>query len=218
MILAVMPKESEHWKHLQGRVEMFAGPMFSGKSSAIINLAEIWQRRGASYLIFKHPFDTRYEGVGKISSHDGRSVGCEALADPMAIYQRVMEIDPLVVIIDEVQFYIDTGEIFVEVVRQFAREGRIVVLAGLNLDFRGEPFGPMPVLLAVADQVNNLRGVCAVCGDEATFAQRLIHGQPAPVDSELVIVGAEEAYQSRCRRHHEVPGKRTLSDMMSGMV
>lgn len=201
-----------------GKVEMFAGPMFSGKSSAIITLAETWRRRGASIYIVKHPLDTRYEGVGKISSHDGRSVDCEAYADPLAIYSRVQELDPLVVIIDEVQFYIEKQGLFVEVVRQFAQEGRIVVLAGLNKDFRGEPFGPMPVLMAIADQINSLKGVCAVCGAEATLTQRLINGEPASVDSELVIVGAEEAYQSRCLRCHEVPGKRTLREMLSEIV
>lgn len=208
-----MPKGLEHWKDQRGRIEVTAGPMFAGKSSFVISWAERWTRAGASVFIAKHPLDTRYEGVSKISSHDGRSVECEAIASPLAIYERVEELDPLVVIIDEVQFYIDSAEIFVEMVRQFAEDGRIVMLAGLNTDFRGEPFGPMPVLMAIADQVNNLTAICSKCGAEASFTQRLINGEPANVDSELVVIGAEDSYTARCRNHHEVPGKRRFSDL-----
>ncbi|MBI1871885.1 hypothetical protein HYS10_00515, partial [Candidatus Collierbacteria bacterium] len=126
-----MPKELPHWKDQRGRIEVTAGPMFAGKSSYIITWAERWKRAGASIYIVKHPLDTRYEGVSKISSHDGRSVECEALANPLDIYERVEDRDPLVVIIDEVQFYIDCQEIFIEMVKQFASEGRVVMLAGL---------------------------------------------------------------------------------------
>lgn len=210
-----MPKGLEHLKDQRGRIEVTAGPMFAGKSSYVIAWAERYRRAGASINIFKHPLDTRYEGDSKISSHDGRCVECEALADPLDIYQLVEERDPLVVIIDEVQFYIDCQEIFVEIVRQFASEGRIVMLAGLNMDFKGEPFGPMAVLMAVADQVINLTAVCSVCGAEAFFTQRLINGEPAPFDSELVVIGAEEAYQARCRKCHDVPGKKNFKEMFS---
>lgn len=213
-----MPKGLEHWREPRGRIEITVGPMFSGKSDYIVSSADRWRRAGASIYIVKHPLDTRYEGVSKISSHSGRSVECEALADPMVIYNRVQELDPLVVIIDEVQFYIENRDILVEVVRQFANEGRIVMLAGLNMDFKGEPFGPMPTLMAIADQLNKLSAICSVCGADAMFTQRLINGQPAPIDSELVIVGAEEAYQARCRRCHQVPGKETFAEMLSRMV
>ncbi len=213
-----MPKGLEYWKEHRGRIEVTAGPMFAGKSSFIISWAERWKRAGASIYIAKHPLDTRYEGVSKISSHDGRSVECEALADPLAIYERVEELDPLVVIIDEVQFYLEKPEVLIEVVRQFAIEGRIVMLAGLNMDFKGEPFGPMPVLMAIADQVNNLTAICSKCGAEASFTQRLINGQGAPYDSELVVVGAEEAYTARCRNCHDVPGKKSLKDILTGSV
>lgn len=209
-----MPKGLEYWKDHRGKIEVTAGPMFAGKSSFIITWAERWKRAGASIYIVKHPLDTRYEGVSKISSHDGRSVECEALANPMDIFKRVEELDPLVVIIDEVQFYIDCQEILVEMVRHFANEGRIVMLAGLNMDFKGEPFGPMPILMAVADQVNNLTAVCSVCGADAAFTQRLINGEPAPADSELVVIGAEEAYTARCRSCHEVPGKKSFKKLM----
>lgn len=211
-----MPHKPEHWKEDGGRIEVAAGPMFAGKSSFIITWAERWRRAGASVYIVKHPWDTRYEGVSKISSHDGRNVECEALANPMEIYQRVSELDPLVVIIDEVQFYIAEAELFVEVVRQLAAEGRMVMLAGLNMDFKGRPFGPMPTLMAVADQVTTLKAVCAVCGSDATHTQRLINGEAAPYDSDLVVIGAEEAYQARCRDCHLVPGKMTFDQFLAG--
>ena len=212
-MVTVMPRRPEHFFNQAGRIEVTAGPMFAGKSSYIISWAERWQRAGASVYVVKHPLDVRYEGVGKISSHDGRSVDCEALADPMEIYERVQEKDPLIVIIDETQFFRDKQEILVEVVRQLAEEGRIVMLAGLNMDFKGEPFGPMAVLMAIADQVVNLYAICSECGADASFTQRLIDGQPAPYDSEVVVVGAAEQYTARCREHHLVPGKKNLADL-----
>lgn len=208
-----MPNWPEHWTKRQGSIEVAAGSMFAGKTDYVIGRAERFERSGVSTYIVKHPLDTRYEGPGKISSHSGRSVDCEALADPLEIYRRVQKLDPCIVIIDEVQFYIDCQEEFVEMVRQLAAEGRIVMLAGLNMDFKGEPFGPMAVLMAIADQVNKLTAVCSVCGGEAAFTQRLINGEPAPVDSELVVVGANEAYVARCREHHEVPGKKKFADL-----
>ncbi len=208
-----MPTPPEHLFEHRGRIEVTAGPMFAGKSSFVIAWAERWKRAGASIFIVKHPLDTRYKGVSKISSHDGRSVECEAVADPADIYEMVRKLDPLVVIIDEVQFYIDRQEVFVEMVRQLATEGRIVMLAGLNMDFKGEPFGPMAVLMAIADQVNNLTAICSKCGGDAIFTQRLINGEPAPADSQLVVIGAEEAYEARCRKHHEVPGKKKFADL-----
>lgn len=208
-----MPNQPEHLFDHRGKIEVTVGPMFAGKSSFIISWAERWKRAGASIYIAKHPLDTRYEGVSKISSHDGRCVECEALANPVAIYERIQEVDPLVVILDEVQFYIDCQEVFVEMVRQLAAEGRIVMLAGLNMDFRGEPFGPMAVLMAIADQVNNLTAVCSECGADAAYTQRLIDGKPAPMDSQLVVVGAENSYTARCRKHHEVPGKKGFADL-----
>lgn len=208
-----MPKRPDHFYEQRGKIEVTAGPMFAGKSSFVIAWAERWTRAGASVLIVKHPLDTRYEGVGKISSHDGRSVGCLAMADPKKIYEEVEKLDPLAVIIDEAQFYIECQELFIEMVKQLAEEGRIVMLAGLNMDFKGEPFGPMAVLMAIADQVNNLTAICSECGAEAIFTQRLIDGQPAKFDSQLVVIGAEEAYTARCRKHHRVPGKKTFGDI-----
>src|SRR5215212_4081833 len=107
-----------------------------------------------------------------------------------------------VVAIDEAQFF--DSEI-IQVAQQLASRGVRVLVAGLDTDFRGEPFGPMPVLMSMAEQVDKLHAICMVCGDEASRTQRLVNGKPARYDDPVVIVGASEMYEARCRVHHEVP-------------
>jgi thymidine kinase len=106
------------------------------------------------------------------------------------------------VAIDEAQFMDAT---LVEVAQALADRGTRVVVAGLDTDFRGEPFGSMPVLMARAERVDKLHAICMVCGDEASRTQRLVNGKPARYDEPIVIVGAAELYEARCRAHHEVP-------------
>ena len=107
-----------------------------------------------------------------------------------------------VVAIDEVQFF---GDQVVEIANDLADKGIRVICAGLDLDFRGEPFGPMPKLLAVAEFVTKLSAACTICGCAATRTQRLIDGKPAHWDDPVILVGANESYQARCRKHHVVP-------------
>jgi thymidine kinase len=113
-----------------------------------------------------------------------------------------MEPDTTVIGIDEAQFF-DDG--ILEVTRQLADRGIRVLVAGLDQDFRGEPFGPMPALMSKAEQVDKLRAICMVCGEPASRTQRLVNGRPARYDDPVVIVGASEMYEARCRQHHEVP-------------
>jgi thymidine kinase len=110
-----------------------------------------------------------------------------------------------VVAIDEAQFFDDE---IVTVAEQLADNGVRVIIAGLDLDFRGEPFGPMPALMCRADQVQKLHAICMVCGEEATRTQRLVNGKPANYDDPIILVGASESYEARCRTHHSVPGKK----------
>jgi len=112
--------------------------------------------------------------------------------------------DTEVVAIDEAQF-LDEG--VVAVVNTLADRGVRVIVAGTDMDFRGEPFGPMPALLAVAEQVDKLHAICVVCGDLATRNQRLIDGRPAPAEGPTIQVGGSERYEARCRRCHEVPAR-----------
>ena len=103
--------------------------------------------------------------------------------------------------VDEVQFF-DVG--IVEICEELARAGKRVICAGLDMDFRGEPFGPMPYLMARAEEVTKLSAICVISGDPATRTQRLINGEPAAYDDPVVLVGADEVYEARSRKHHVV--------------
>src|SRR5438093_86561 len=110
--------------------------------------------------------------------------------------------DTTVVGIDEVQFF---DHAIVGVVRKLVASGRRVICAGLDLDFRGEPFGPVPTLLALAEKVDKLEAICVVCGESATRTQRIVDGVPAFYDEPIIVIGANEVYEARCRSCHEVP-------------
>ncbi len=110
--------------------------------------------------------------------------------------------------IDEVQFF-DPG--IVGVVRDLVLSGRRVICAGLDLDFRGEPFGPVPTLLALAERVDKLEAICVVCGESATRTQRIVNGVPADYDDPIIVIGAQEAYEARCRACHTVPRRGVIA-------
>ncbi len=151
--------------------------------------------------VFKSHLDDRYTGVFNISSHDGRSV--EAVpVDSSAQIARELNSLADVIAIDEAQF-LDAG--IVPIVTELASNGYRVILAGTDTDFRGEPFGPMPQLMAVADSVDKLHAICVICGGPATRNQRLIGGKPARYDSPTIMVGGTESYEARCRHCHQVP-------------
>jgi thymidine kinase len=114
-----------------------------------------------------------------------------------------------VIAIDEVQFFDWT---IADVCEELANQGKRVILAGLDMDFRGEPFGPMPLLMAQAESVEKLQAICVVCGAPASRTQRLINSQPANYDDPVILVGASEVYEARCRQCHEVPPPKSLQD------
>jgi thymidine kinase len=186
-----------------GWIEVICGVMFSGKSEELIRRvrrAIIAKRR---VQVFKSHLDERYAGIYRISSHDGRSVDAVPVDSAAQIAQRI-EPDTQVVAIDESQF-LDEG--VVPLATTLAERGMRVILAGTDTDFRGEPFGPMPHLLAVAEVVDKLHAICVVCGSPASRNQRLIEGRPARYDSPVIMVGGEESYEARCRSCHKVPRK-----------
>jgi thymidine kinase len=151
--------------------------------------------------LFKSHLDDRYGGLYAVSSHDGRT----ADAVPVDSSEQIaVRLDPTaqVVAIDEAQF-LDAG--IVRLATALAERGRRVILAGTDTDFRGEPFGPMPELLAVAEVVDKLHAICVLCGSPASRNQRLIGGRPAPYDSPTIMVGAADSYEARCRACHVVP-------------
>jgi thymidine kinase len=186
-----------------GSLEMIVGCMYSGKSEELIRRvrrAVIGRQR---VQVFKAAIDDRYSPVDVVS-HNGQSVAAEPVSGADALWAAV---DPQahVVAVDEAQFF-DVG--LVDVCEELAREGRRVLAAGLDLDFRGEPFGPIPELMARADALTKLTAVCAACGaPTATRTQRLVGGLPAAYAEPLIAVGSAELYEARCRSHHEVPGR-----------
>ena len=186
-----------------GWIEVVAGVMFSGKSEELlrrVRRATIARKR---VQLFKSLLDDRYAGLYRVSSHDGRT----AEAIPVDSSRQIaLRIDPSaqVVAIDEAQF-LDAG--IVELATSLAERGRRVILAGTDTDFRGEPFGAMPELMAVAEVVDKLHAICVLCGSPASRNQRLIGGQPARYDSPTIMVGAADSYEARCRACHQVPRK-----------
>ncbi|HZF58251.1 MAG TPA: thymidine kinase [Rubrobacter sp.] len=183
-----------------GSLTVITGSMFSGKTEELIRRARraLYARR--SVQVFKHALDTRSE-VTEIRSHNGVPHEAIAVATSDELLEKVEETTD-VVAVEEAQFF-DEG--IVEACRRLADSGYDVISTGLDMDFRGEPFGPMPALMAEADDVVKLRAICARCGRDASRSQRLIDGRPAPVSAPVILVGAEESYEVRCRHCHEVP-------------
>jgi thymidine kinase len=186
-----------------GWIEVICGVMFSGKSEELIRRVRRAIIAKRTVQVFKSHLDERYAGIYHISSHDGRSVEAIPVDSAAQIAQRV-ERSTQVVAIDEAQF-LDDG--IVPLATALAAGGMRVILAGTDTDFRGEPFGPMPHLLAVAEVVDKLQAICVICGNPASRNQRLIEGRPARYDSPIIMVGGQESYEARCRSCHQVPRK-----------
>ena len=184
-----------------GWIEVICGVMFSGKSEELIRRVRRAIIAKKRVQVFKSHLDERYAGIYAISSHDGRTVEAIPIDTPEQI-GRLVEPDTQVVAIDEAQFL---DHSVVELVTSLANRGTRVIVAGTDCDFRGEPFGPMPQLLAIAEVVDKLHAICVICGNAASRNQRLIAGRPARYDSPTIMVGSIEAYEARCRACHSVP-------------
>jgi thymidine kinase len=184
-----------------GWIEVVCGVMFSGKSEELIRRVRRAMIARKSVQVFKSHLDERYAGIYQVSSHDGRTTEAIPVDTPEQIL-RQLNSSTQVVAIDEAQFLDDS---IVDLVTTLARGGKRVILAGTDTDFRGEPFGPMPQLLAIAEVVDKLHAICVVCGNPASRNQRLIGGKPAPYDSPTIMVGSAESYEARCRKCHAVP-------------
>ena len=186
-----------------GQVELICGSMFSGKTEELIRRVRRAEIARQKVQVFKPSLDDRY-GVQRVTSHNGVNLGAVAVENAHEILDLVQP-DAEVIAIDEAQFF--DPEV-ASVCNTLAERGLRVIVAGLDMDFRGEPFGPMPMLMAEAEKVSKLRAVCVICGREASRTQRLIDGQPAAYDDPVILVGAKEVYQARCRRCYQVPRKR----------
>lgn len=186
-----------------GRIEVVAGCMFSGKSEELIRRLKRAQIARQRVIALKSSLDDRY-GVETITAHSGGRLESVLIANPLDVLETIEGRQIDVVGVDEVQFF---DARIVDVAEYLAGKGIRVILAGLDQDFRGEPFGPMPQLLALADEVTKLTAVCIVCGRPATRTQRILNGKPARFDDPILLVGASDNYEARCREHHVVPGR-----------
>jgi thymidine kinase len=184
-----------------GWIEIISGVMFSGKSEELIRRVRRAALAKKKVQVFKSHLDDRYKGIYSVTTHDG--IAAEALpVNSAAEILRLFRNDTSVAAIDEAQF-LDEG--IVDVASLLANRGIRVILAGTDTDFRGEPFGSMPELMAVAEIVDKLHAICVVCGDPACRNQRLINGRPALYGSPQIMVGGSESYEARCRHCHSVP-------------
>jgi thymidine kinase len=191
----------------RGSIEMICGSMFSGKTEELIRRLRRAVIAKQHIQVFKPAIDTRY-GSEKVTSHNG----LDFKAQPVASAPEILPaIDPIttVVAIDEVQFF---ERDIVDICESLAEQGKRVICAGLDTDFRGVPFGPMPDLLARAEKVRKLHAICVICGEDASRTQRLIEGKPAAYDDPVVLVGAAEVYEARCRQCHAVLPARNEAD------
>lgn len=211
-----IPGNQTHNGMRRGRVELISGGMFAGKSEELISRlkrvqiavnkhvenGELDEETAKQIIrVYKPDIDTRYS-EDRVDSHSGLSFDAQPISvdDPDEIMNGVTE-NTRVVGVDEVQFF---NNKIIDVAEKLADSGKRVILAGLDTDFRGVGFGPVPELAARAERHDKLHAVCVKCGLEASRTQRLIDGKPAAYDDPVVMVGAEEAYEARCRLDHEV--------------
>lgn len=183
-----------------GWVEVIIGPMYSGKSEELIRRIRRTKIAKQKLQVFKPEIDNRYSKIDVVS-HCGEKEDAVPIKDSTELL-GLLHKDTQVVAIDEVQFF-DEG--IVGVITKLADNNKRVICAGLDMDFKGEPFGPIPPLLAVAEFVDKIQAICVVCGNPATRTQRLINGKPAKYEDPIVLIGATESYEARCRKCHIVP-------------
>ena len=186
--------------HHAGSIEVVTGSMFSGKTDEMIRRLRRATIARQKVQVFKPIIDNRYQ-VEKVTSHAGSAFDAIPIEKSGDLI-KLLNADTTVVAIDEAQFFDDN---IVSIAQDLAHRGIRVIVAGLDTDFRGEPFGCMPVMMAIAERVDKLQAICMVCGEPASRTQRIVNGSPARYDDPVIIVGASEMYEARCRYHHEVP-------------
>ncbi|MEA2020358.1 MAG: thymidine kinase [Patescibacteria group bacterium] len=185
-----------------GWIEVICGCMFCGKTEELIRRVRRAEIAKETVQVFKPHIDSRYS-ENEVASHNGLQWQATAVCSVRELKEFIDE-QASVVAIDEVQFF-DNEAALISLCEELADRGVRVVVAGLDLDFRGEPFGAMPELLARAEEVTKLHAICVKCGESATRTQRIIDGKPAAYDDPIILVGGQkEGYEARCRSCHQV--------------
>lgn len=191
----------------KGTVELICGPMFSGKSEELIRRLRRASIAKQNVIVFKHALDDRH-ATEKVRSHNGATFEAHATQNIKIIRKMALQHNITVVGIDEVQW---NSNAIIPIICELVDAGKRVLVAGLDLDFRGVPFGPIPTLMAIADSVTKLTAICTICGSDAHFSQRLVNNKPAKFDDPIIQVGAQEAYQARCRNCYVIDKKPTFA-------
>lgn len=187
-----------------GYIEVVCGPMFAGKTEELIRRIKRLEYAKIPYVVFKPKIDDRY-GDNVIKSHNKNEKAAINIEKANEIYTHLKDREVEVIIVDEAQFF---DSELPRVVDHLADQGYRVIVGGLDRDFRGEPFGPMPEILALAEVVTKLTAICQQSGKPATRTQRIINDKPAHFNDPIVLIDAEESYEPRSRNKHVVPGKK----------
>ena len=184
-----------------GRLEVICGPMFAGKTEELLRRVRRAEVAGRQVVVINHALDVRH-GTDRVASHAGLDYPSVAASTPDEIERAVPEATDLVAI-DEAHFF---GPALIPVVTRLAYRGLTVIVAGLDVTFEGQPFEPLPALMALAERVDKLTAICAVCGEDAVFHVRVAESSASPTDPVAEHVGGLDKYQARCRRHFERAG------------
>lgn len=187
-----------------GYIEVVCGPMFAGKTEELIRRIKRLEYAKIPYVVFKPKIDDRY-GDNVIKSHNKNEKAAINIEKANEIYTHLKDKEVEVIIVDEAQFF---DHELPRIIDHLADQGYRVIVGGLDRDFRGEPFGPMPEILALAEVVTKLIAICQQSGKPATRTQRIINGKPAHFNDPIVLIDAEESYEPRSRNKHVVPGKK----------
>ena len=183
-----------------GWIECICGSMFSGKSEELLRRIKRGVIAKQKVLLFKPSIDNRYY-ENRVSTHNGNSYDSISIEKSSDILNFVKDTNYDIIGIDEIQFFDND---IVKIINKLADDGIRVIVAGLDMDFKAEPFHPMPEIMAISEMVTKLHAVCNKCGKEASRSQRLINGKPAKYDDPIVVIGASESYEARCRHCHEI--------------
>jgi thymidine kinase len=183
----------------KGWIEAIVGPMYSGKTEELIKRCKRMEYSGKKYQIFKPSIDTRYS-TDEIVTHNKVHMPCQSVNHGSDI-KRYIKDDTQAIVLDEIQFFDPS---LIKALKELSEQGYRIIVAGLDTDFRGEPFGVASQILALADKVDKLTAICLCCGKEATRTQRIIDGKPAFYNDPTILVGEKESYQPRCRDCHIV--------------